>query len=75
MAVPKSAEHRDKLLAFLLEELKLHVLPACHSEHVARLPEEATMLAFSKRGQNEIWHINQRVLCIQSHPEFNVFLI
>jgi len=48
---------------------------AVHGDHVKELPPNAQQLGSSKRTDNEIWHINERVLCIQSHPEFNVHYI
>ena len=63
------------MLNSLKEELKLQVVPSTHSDYVVRLPQNAVQLASSKRGQYEIWHIDQRVLCMQSHPEFNANLI
>lgn len=41
------------------------------NDSVAELPKEAQTLGYSALNQNEIWHISDRVLCIQSNPEIN----
>jgi GMP synthase-like glutamine amidotransferase len=66
---------QETLTAQVKDSLKLQVITATHSEFVAKLPPGASMCGSSPRGANEIWRINDRVLCIQSHPEFNVHLI
>lgn len=48
---------------------------AVHGEHVSVLPQDAVNLAYSDRTENEIWMIGERVLAIQSHPEFNASYI
>ena len=35
------------------------------------LPHGAVNLGYSDRTENEIWRIDNRVLAVQSHPEFN----
>ena len=47
------------------------VVLAVHGDHVTVLPHSAVNLGYSDRSPNEIWRIDNRVLAIQSHPEFN----
>lgn len=47
------------------------VVHAVHGDHVTVLPHSAVNLGYSDRSPNEIWRIDNRVLAIQSHPEFN----
>ena len=52
-------------------ELGSLIVHAVHGDHVAVLPHGAVNLGYSDRTENEIWKIDNRVLAIQSHPEFN----
>ena len=58
-----------------MEQLKLQmgtlIVHTVHGDHVAMLPQGAVNLGYSDRTENEIWRIDDRVLCVQSHPEFN----
>lgn len=56
-------------------ELGSLIVHTVHGDHVSVLPQGATNLAYSDRTENEIWMIDERVLCIQSHPEFNASYI
>lgn len=47
------------------------VLQEAHSDHVAKLPQGATLLGTSASAQVEIYCIEDRALCFQSHPDFN----
>jgi hypothetical protein len=42
---------------------------------VSKLPEGAVLHGSSNRTHNEIWTLSDRVLCMQSSPERNIFLI
>ena len=55
-----------------MEEL---VVPSVHAEHVTKLPKGARRLGSSEKTKNEIWTMDNRVLCMQFHPEFNSFFI
>jgi len=60
------AEHnlaKDTLPRIILQE--------SHGDHVVRLPEGATLLAFSDSCNVEVYSIKNRVLCFQSHPDYN----
>lgn len=56
-------------------ELGSLIVHAVHGDHVAVLPQGAVNLAYSDRTENEIWMIDERVMAIQSHPEFNASFI
>ena len=60
-----------KVKVILKEELDEMIVHAVHGENVDILPKGAECLASSDRSQHEIWKLGDRVLCIQSHPEFN----
>jgi len=47
------------------------VLQESHGDHVAELPEGATLLANSPSCGVEMYCIGNRALCFQSHPDFN----
>ena len=42
---------------------------------MAVLPSGAVNLGYSNRTEHEIWRIDNRVLCIQGHPEYNASYI
>ena len=50
---------------------RLGRLPSVPVEQVVRLPPGAERLADSPDNSNELWKIDDRVLCLQAHPEFN----
>ena len=62
----------DKIIKQELAELIVH---ATHSENVVEMPDGGEVLAWSERCPHEIWRLQDRVLCLQSHPEFNRHLI
>jgi len=70
-ACARGSVSRDTLQVSLRQQ----VLPACHTDHVARLPQGAESLGSSQHSPNEIWRISDRVLCIEAHPEFNIEFI
>jgi GMP synthase-like glutamine amidotransferase len=42
---------------------------------VTKLPEGAVSMGSSLHSQNEVWSLDNRVLCMQAHPEQNVNFI
>jgi len=42
-----------------------------HGDHIAKLPEDATLHASSRRTHVEIYTIGDRILGFQGHPEYN----
>ena len=61
----------EKYLSQFKLELGSLIVHAVHGDHVAVLPQNAVNLGYSDRTENEIWRVEDRVLCVQSHPEFN----
>ena len=45
-------------------ELGQLVVTAVHSEHVTKMPKGARRLGSSEKTKNEIWTIDNRVLCL-----------
>lgn len=45
------------------------------SDTVSKLPDGAVTLASSMTSHNEMWTIDDRVLCIMSSPEYNTTFI
>ncbi|CDW76965.1 UNKNOWN [Stylonychia lemnae] len=50
------------------------ILQQAHGDHVEELPRDAILIADSNSCNVEIYTIPNRVLCFQSHPEFNANL-
>ena len=66
-----SKNEPDRYLEQLKHLMGTLIVHTVHGDHVALLPNGAVNLGYSDRTENEIWRIEDRVLCIQSHPEFN----
>lgn len=51
-----------------MEQLKTQmgslIVHTVHGDHVALLPQGAVNLGYSDRTENEIWRIDDRVLCV-----------
>lgn len=43
----------------------------CHQDEVLELPENAKLLAYSNMYEVEMYSIEDNLLCIQGHPEYN----
>ena len=56
-------------------EMRQLIVPSVHSEHVTKLPKGAKRLGSSDKTKNELWTLDDRLLCMQFHPEFNSFFI
>ena len=69
------AKDTEKMSDAIKEELEELIVPAAHSEHVTQLPKGAKCLGSSAKTKNEIWTLDDRVLCMQFHPEFNSYFI
>lgn len=67
----QTSENPEKQLEILKQELGSLIVHAVHGDHVAVLPHGAVNLGYSDRTENEIWRIDNRVLAVQTHPEFN----
>jgi len=46
-----------------------------HGDHVAKLPEGAVLYGASTNTAVEIWGLNDNILGIQGHPEFNLSIM
>ena len=71
----ESSDDPVKYKQQLVEEMGTLVIHAVHGDHISQLPENAVCLGSSERTENEIWKLGDRVLAIQSHPEFSAELI
>lgn len=69
------AANKVKMEHEIHRELEQLVVPAAHSEHVTKMPKGARRLGSSEKSKNEIWTLDNRVLCLQFHPEYNTFFI
>ena len=66
---------KEKMEHAIKEELEDLIVPSSHSEHVTQLPKGSICLGSSEKTKNEIWTLDERVLCMQFHPEFNCYFI
>ena len=71
----QTSENPQRYFETLKEELGSLIVHAVHRDHVSVLPLGAVKLGYSDRTDHEIWKMDDRVLCIQSHPEFNASYI
>ena len=67
----QSQDEPERYMEQLKSQMSSLIVHTVHGDHVALLPQGAVNLGYSDRTENEIWRIDDRVLCIQSHPEFN----
>ena len=54
-----------------MDKVDNFVVVEAHGDHVEYLPENAVVLAYSDSTKIEMWILENRILSVQFHPEFN----